>query len=286
MPALNQSVNLGWIMMKRKLYRGSLLMCALVAACSNDSSPTIEDPLAQTPGSGRNEIDCQPYCPPGLCGDDGCGGECGCTDPQLSKCNAERVCVSEAECTDTCVSAGLQCGSVCNTSCGTCSTGECIWGSCVTVPTNASCTACLLKLRVLGRVGNQVRLGIDLTSNTPLPRMADLRIYTNYNGAFPVSAVAGSALWAAGKELYIDPIESTPFRVVGTRTYGVLALSLANTTVIHSGTLAEVIFDIGALNAGDDVAFRLEQRPKTFAPASADLILQSGRYDYPVAVER
>jgi hypothetical protein len=157
----------------------------------------------------------------------------------------------------------------------------------VDVPADLSCADCQLTLSVVEREGSRVTLGIDFESDTgALPRMADLRIYTSHNAATALGAVAGKAVTNAGKELFVDTTTDSPLRDMGVRTAGLLALSLSNANLIGNGRLGEVTFDLKAIPSGTPVAFRIEKRIETFAPATADLALQSEPYDWPVVVER
>lgn len=75
---------------------------------------------------------CKPTCDGTSC-DDGCGGVCQC--PAGMVCDAQRRCVQEGDCTQTCASENLECGEVCGESCGACDEGhECREGRCVCVP--------------------------------------------------------------------------------------------------------------------------------------------------------
>ncbi len=80
---------------------------------------------------------CQPYCPEGWCGGDGCGGECGC--PEGFECGETGWCVGGG---DPCPAGQLRCNGVCTNiafdpgNCGACGnvcsgeTNACIGGIC------------------------------------------------------------------------------------------------------------------------------------------------------------
>jgi hypothetical protein len=64
---------------------------------------------------------CEPDCDGKACQADGCGGTCACP-PELVQ-NAQGDFVPREQCTDTCKSAGFDCGDVCGEHCGSCPDG-------------------------------------------------------------------------------------------------------------------------------------------------------------------
>jgi plastocyanin len=98
-------------------------------AGSGADSAAADDNVAGDEGG-----ECAADCTAKTCGDDGCGGSCG-TCGSGDACNASGVCVSTADCADTCESVGATCGTMCGAACGTCAVNaDCVAGSCVCAP--------------------------------------------------------------------------------------------------------------------------------------------------------
>ncbi len=122
----------------------------------------------------------------------------------------------------------------------------------------------------------RVDLAIELhpSGSEPGPRIMDLRLVANAQ-VFLIEATAGAALNAAGKSLWLNSDTGQPWRRLQDGSYQLLVLS-NNNQRIGEGRLLELRL---SLSEARPVAFALVKRAETFAPADADLFLQSTSYD-------
>lgn len=108
----------------------------------------------------------------------------------------------------------------------------------------------------------------------PRPRIMDFRLVANAQ-IFLIEATAGAALNAAEKSLWLNADTGQPWRRLQDGSYQLLVLS-NNDQRIGEGRLLELHL---SLSEARPVAFALVKRADTFAPADADLVLQSTSYD-------
>ncbi len=295
-----------------------------VVACSRaddagapDASPIPGDTVAADtalPDAGA-DVACVPDCHDRECGDDGCGGTCGhCAGGRM--CSPQHLCVPDPnDCTETCASLGLECGTHCQETCGTCpgANDACVDGKCACQPTctlascgasdgcggtcapcpqDVSCAGCPLVLSVVERTESAgalrwVTLGLDYTAadGAEQPGLADLRL--RVSGPAHLAGVAlGEALVAADKQLFADPYSGQPFHVLADGTLQFLVLGTTGAKPIGSGHWLVVRFELPApLPAGyDPLVVGLIKREQTLTPPSADQALWGAAIDTPVVV--
>lgn len=255
---------------------------AVLVGCDSGVKKTI--------GVNDEGLSCSPaWCDGGTCGDDGCGGTCGCQSGAV--CSTSTQCVAPSACTDTCQSAGYECGTVCGASCGTCGAGQqCFWHKCYTPPVKDSCTSCAVNLSVVAQevsadnLITKVVLAIDYTPNPTYPaRMADFWLYVNNADAQLTNVVTGPGLADAGKSFFVDPVTKKSYRQRADRSFQLLALSLSNTNPIAGGTLATLEFTFKGNGTPGPVPFKLLRHP-TLAPLGADNSLDSNVFESAVVV--
>ncbi len=216
---------------------------------------------------------------------DGCGGTCECAAGTV--CNAKDICLTPEKCTDTCASAGYQCGDICGESCGDCSNSEsCIAGSCQEA---ISCSDCPLRLELVERSVEDRRLTRVVLAiqyapaeTEPRPRLADFRIRADRPVQL-MKAEEGLALASAEKELYVDEITNNPWKVRADGSYQMLVYGYANTRSFVEGRLVTFTFE---LDEPSPVTFSFVRHEQTFAPANSDAALQSSNYDAALVVSR
>lgn len=231
--------------------------------------------------------DCIESCVAGCGQSNGCGGLCGCDGGLF--CSAEGRCVPEGSCTDTCQSTGWSCGNVCGTVCGACAAEQvCIDGGCLAA-TDVSCAECPLRLEVVGSERDaggrltQVTLALVYApaEGAARPRIADFRLRAD-RAVTLLSAELGEGLRRAGKELFVDPVDATPWKELTEGEFQLLVMSRANTNRFESGELLRLRFGIDAQVGA--ASFRLMKRDEVFAPAEANNVVQPTAYDAPVVV--
>lgn len=116
---------------------------ALLVACNHPSAATTTEAVGSICPEGcaswqrceGGKCECVPRCSDdNACLSDECGGFCPCP-PGLAQ-SATGAFVPEAECHDTCASAGWACGNLCGSDCGSCAAGTaCNLGRCACEPT-------------------------------------------------------------------------------------------------------------------------------------------------------
>jgi hypothetical protein len=217
--------------------------------------------------------------------------------------------VPRAECNDTCASAGFACGELCGSSCGTCKANEtCVQGWCkcarhcepgrcddgcggacdCTVTNDAGRAAndaeprvisseCGLRLRLLGRSGESVQLGIELAELSPklMPRLIDVEVRASR--ALGLTRLApGAAL--ANTQVTLTRVGPERERADSLR---LLLQDPEHSRPLAAGELATLTFE------SDDAApisFWLARREQTFAPFEADAALRGCRFEQTLQV--
>lgn len=224
---------------------------------------------------------CVPACDGTSC-NDGCGGTCECAAGNV--CDPSGRCVAPSQCTQTCASTGAECGTVCGAACGACPSDKtCVAAHC---SVGASCSDCALTLSLVRSeiTGDRrkVVLAVDYEAREqePQPRMADVRIRVSTDVRL-TTAEEGLALTNVGKALYRDSATNLPYKRRANGTYQIVAYGLSSGVPIENGRIATLTFDAPA---DGDLAFALERRLQTLAPAAADMALQATDYDQPVVV--
>ena len=300
-------------------------LCAavlLAVGCSEGRTPeqaqdqvpeqVDEQPAGETPA-------CVRQCAGRQCGEDGCGGLCGeCasgeTCSQTGRCTAEVA----GGCSDTCEDLGYECGEVCGEVCGVCGgglfcdDGLCVCkptctaagcggddgcgGACGPCPTAQSCEGCPLILSVVDReLGpdglSALTLAVDFAASepAPAPAMADLRLAVEGGVRLERVGITPSLL-AAGKTLLRHPYTGKRFQVDqnGVHRFVLISSSGKRETKIPTGRwlLLRFVFEEPQAGSAAPAVFSLVQREDVFAPAAADLALQSEGYDGRVVVWR
>lgn len=284
----------------------------VVDAATVDTSAVADD--TALPES-HADVPCVPDCHDRECGDDGCSGTCGqCATGRV--CSAQALCVPDpTDCTQTCASLGLACGTHCQETCGTCPgandacvDGACVCqpactlatcgapngcgGTCAPCPQDVSCPGCPLVLSVVERTDlagalRWVTLGLDYAAaaGSDSPGLADLRLRVDGPGQLAGVAL-GEALLAADKQLFADPYSGQPFHVLPDGTLQFLVLSTTGAKPIGSGRWLFFRFELPApLPTGyAPLVVTLVKREQTLTPPSADQSLWGAAIDTPVVV--
>ncbi len=257
-----------------------LLHDSLLAVVVLLTAAACEAPGSSTPPGLRTEAGLTTCAPNEYCTDSLC--TCAATDA----CSPEGVCVPATACVADCAGAGFACGSLCDTSCGTCSGAEmCFAGTCLG-PSAVSCLSCSLRLALLSKESNvglltEVTLAVDYlpADGEPRPRMADLRLVSNRQ-VTPVAATTEPGLSDANKSLYVDPVTQAPFRRRADGSIQFLALAIDNTNRFVAGRLLTATVTLSSPSA----AFWLEKRQQTLAPPEADQAIFATDYNAPLVV--
>jgi len=262
---------------------------------------------------------CERECDGRQCGEDACGGLCGeCASGEV--CSADGRCTAEVAggCSDTCEGLGYECGEVCGEACGacggglvcddgacvcepSCSAGGCgghdgCGGTCGPCPSAQSCEGCALILSVVDRQESpagpsSVTLAVDFapTESSPAPALADLRLAVE--GGVRLERVGITPdLLNAGKTLLRHPYTGKRYQVDqnGVHRFVLISSTGRRETKIPTGRwlLLRFAFDEPQAGSTAPAVFSLVQREELFAPAAADLALQSEGYDGRVVVWR
>lgn len=262
--------------------------------------------------------DCEPVCDGRVCGDDGCGGNCGnCVEG--ASC-VDGLCFSDdgggADCSQSCAELGHECGEHCGESCGSCpSAGQaCVdhrcacepncdnlvcgdddgcGGVCGGCPSDRNCQACALRLllitdQVVGGA-REVTLALDYEPSDSMfdPGMVDLRLAA-VGGATLERVGLGEALMQGQKELFVHPLTGKPFQEIRDNVYRIMITSPYNNALLQRGRWLFLRFRV----AGDDdtpgqqpIRFSLLREAAVFAPLAADETLADNSFAGSVMAE-
>ena len=263
--------------------------------CHDECGPCDENEMCD-----NHTCRCEPRCPDGYCGDNGCGESCGCETGFMCDKDKE-TCIECGDLSRVC--DGVECGEVCGVPCGNLD-GDCPESE---VCMDGLCQAAALKMELVsgevfasdGKYHGTLQIDYMPRSTDTHPRIADLRINTNRSVDFEVDSISlGVAGTLADKIPYIDPISLKPWRYRPDGSVQVLVHTDLS-DIAHAdkrfeqGTLLIVNF---VCDLKDDdpttgikenqVSISLVKRNQVFAPFEADLALQETAYDTAVVVTK
>ena len=244
----------------------------------------------------NNKCVCQPYCPDGYCGPDGCGDTCN-TNCSSGYVCTDGTCVTEDSCDGSyyCEENGYLCGIFCDHICnsygfdGNCPMGQectegycrCIDGQCGVDSTIEfvanSCSddgLLFLSYREDSVNKNIVYLDVQYGNAYTAARMADIRIQPHQEVKL-LGVTEGDALGNT-HYLYKDPLTSEKWKEEQDRTYRILVIANSYENqegYLSEGTIATMTFELQ--DAKKPIMFNIKNIEQVFAPSGANDSLKS-----------
>ncbi|MGM0576758.1 MAG: hypothetical protein ACQEXJ_13595 [Myxococcota bacterium] len=160
-------------------------------------------------------------------------------------------------------------------------------GTCSPCPTDVSCEACPLTLRVVERDDPVLKLALDFApeEGDPLPELADLRLVVE-GDATMLGLELGEPVLEAGKSPLKDPDTGEPWQILGGSTIRVSLASTEQTEPIGGGRWLVYTLRLGGAfdPITEPVVLHLSTAEAVFAPPGADAVLWGAPVEDPVVL--